>query len=91
MKVAIAGSIIHDEIIPLEGEPTDSFGGILYNVVAFAEAFGQDATIVPICHVGTDDISELRARYLDDYPQIHLDGILPHPGGSNQNILKYLS
>jgi sugar/nucleoside kinase (ribokinase family) len=91
MKISVAGSMMHDEIVPLKGRPKESYGGIVYNVVALAETCGREVTIVPICHSGSGDIPEFKKRYFDKYPQVVTDGVVPFPKGSNRNTLTYLT
>jgi sugar/nucleoside kinase (ribokinase family) len=91
MKICVVGSVMYDEIFPYQGERKESFGGVLYNILALARVFGRDATIHPVTRLGADHLPVVIERYLHGLPSVHLQGIRINPEGTNQNTLRYPS
>lgn len=91
MKVAVIGTIMLDEIFPYEGERRESFGGILYNVLAFAHLLGPQDQICPICYVGKEYRAQIIEEHFREFPNIDPSGIRVSPGGQDRNTLRYVS
>jgi sugar/nucleoside kinase (ribokinase family) len=91
MKVAVIGTIMLDEIHPYEGAPRESFGGILYNVLAFAHLLGPEDTVCPICYVGKDHREQIIEEHFAGFPNIDPGGLRVSPMGTDRNILRYVS
>lgn len=89
MKIAVIGTVMRDEIHTARGERRESFGGILYNVVALAAMTRRTDRILPICHLGAEHLELLRERYFSRTPQIDASGIRISPDGTDQNVLRY--
>jgi sugar/nucleoside kinase (ribokinase family) len=91
MKIGVIGSIMQDEIFPYNGERKESFGGILYNVLALASIFQDEAEICPVCWVGESQYPEIRRLYLDRLRNVNVAGIKKNPSGNDQNTLRYIT
>ncbi len=63
MKIAILGSVCHDEIVTHLGERKTSYGGILYNVAALESIVDDQTQLLPIAHVGYDRYEEIVALF----------------------------
>ena len=68
------GTINRDTILTPDGVKTESYGGLLYSILALAEIASPDASIYPICNVGHDMEAVVRER-LASYPHVKFDGI----------------
>ena len=90
MKVTVIGTIARDTIFTLDGERIESYGGILYNVVALANLADADTTICPVCNLG-EDIYETVVEMLQVYPNLDLRGIRKVPQPNNHVTLIYRS
>ena len=91
MKISVIGSVMYDEIFPYKGERKESFGGVLYNILALARVFGRDATIHPVSKLGADHLPVIIEQYLQGLSNVQLQGIRINPEGTNQNTLRYPS
>lgn len=91
MKVAVIGTIMLDEIFPYDGERRESFGGILYNVLAFAHLLGPHDGICPICYVGKEYRAQIIEQHFHEFPNIDPSGIRVSPGGQDRNTLRYVT
>jgi sugar/nucleoside kinase (ribokinase family) len=91
VKVAVIGTIMLDEIFPYEGEPRESFGGILYNVLAFAHLLGPNDMVSPICYVGQEQRAQIIEEHFREFPSIDASGMYVSPGGQDRNTLRYVS
>lgn len=89
MKVSVIGTIMRDEIHTLRGERRESFGGILYNIVALASLTRSTDIIEPICCMGGDHLEHLKSRHFQLLQQIRLNGVVISPDGTDENILTY--
>jgi sugar/nucleoside kinase (ribokinase family) len=63
-NIVVIGTINRDTIIFPDGRKTESFGGILYNILSLSHLGREDARIHPVCNLGYDVygrvISQLR-------------------------------
>ncbi|MBI5154014.1 carbohydrate kinase family protein [Candidatus Poribacteria bacterium] len=89
MKIAVAGTVMRDEIHTVRGERRESFGGILYNVLALAAMTTGEDSIRPICALGADHLAAIREQYFSRYRQIDCRGMRENPDGTDENILRY--
>ena len=60
------------------------------NVISLAELLDENSIIYPISRVGKEHMDAVRAT-LNPYPNVDTGGIQINPGGTNENILKYIS
>ncbi len=89
MKVAVVGTINYDTVVSEDGDRFESFGGILYNIVALAQ-LEPGIEIYPITWIGQDRKDQLQ-ELLDKYPQVKTEEIKVSPSGTNANLLVYRS
>lgn len=87
-RIALLGTINRDTIHTADGVTTESYGGLLYSILALAEIASEHATIYPICNVGRDMEDVVREK-LAPYPQVKLDGIRFVPGKNPHCFLDY--
>ncbi|MDP6038422.1 MAG: carbohydrate kinase family protein [Candidatus Latescibacteria bacterium] len=73
-RIALLGTINRDTIHTADGITTESYGGLLYSILALAEIASEDSAIYPICNVGSDMESVIREK-LEPYPHVKFDGI----------------
>ena len=87
-RIALLGTINRDTIHTADGVTTESYGGLLYSILALAEIASDRAAIYPICNVGRDMEDVVREK-LAPYPQVKLDGIRFVPGKNPHCFLDY--
>ena len=73
-RIALLGTINRDTIHTADGVTTESYGGLLYSILALAEIASPDSHIYPICNVGYDMEDVVRDK-LAPYPHVKFDGI----------------
>jgi sugar/nucleoside kinase (ribokinase family) len=73
-KIVIIGTINKDTIIFPDGKKTESFGGILYNILAFSCLGKEYVKIYPVCNVGYDVYNQV-ISYLKNRNNVMLGGI----------------
>lgn len=73
-RIALLGTINRDTIHTADGVTTESYGGLLYSILALAEIASEDSAIYPICNVGSDMESVVREK-LAPYLHVKFDGI----------------
>lgn len=73
-KLVVIGTINKDTIIFPDGKKTESFGGILYNILALSYLGGEDVKIYPVCNLGYDVYRQVTSR-LKNCDNVKLDGI----------------
>ena len=54
LRIALLGTINRDTIHTADGVTTESYGGLLYSILALAEIASSHVAIYPICNVGAD-------------------------------------
>ena len=79
MKIAILGAVCFDEILTLDGERRESFGGILYNAAAFASVLDAGDAAVPFTKIGEDRFDAAIAEFRR-LPHVDTSGIVPCRG-----------
>ena len=87
-RIALLGTINRDTIHTADGVTTESYGGLLYSILALAEIASDRAAIYPICNVGRDMEDVVREK-LAPYPQVKLDGIRFVPEKNPHCFLDY--
>lgn len=88
MKIVIIGTINKDLILPFQGAPIQSIGGIYYSTSALSKMAGSDEEVVPISFVGNDLYDPL-LRLLKQYPNVSIDGLIPLEQKNHEVILEY--
>lgn len=88
LRIALLGTINRDTIHTADGVTTQSYGGLLYSILALAEIASDRAAIYPICNVGRDMEDAVREK-LAPYPQVKMDGIRFVPGKNPHCFLDY--
>ena len=73
-KIVVIGTINKDTIIFPNGKKTESFGGILYNILTLSYLGREDVKIYPVCNLGYDVYGQVIA-YLKNCDNVELDGI----------------
>lgn len=73
-RIALLGTINRDTIHTADGVTTESYGGLLYSILALAEIAPHGLSIYPVCNVGYDMEDVVREK-LAPYPQVKYDGI----------------
>jgi hypothetical protein len=73
-KVTVIGTINKDTIIFPNGKKTQSFGGILYNILALSYLGGENGKIYPVCNLGYDIYGQVTSR-LKNCDNVELSGI----------------
>ncbi len=86
--IAVIGTINWDRIQPFQGEPFESLGGIVYNVVALSY-LAQGERICPVAWVGQDR----QDLVMELFGRLGVDGagISVHPGITNRVALRYIT
>lgn len=87
-RIALLGTINRDTIHTPDGVTTESYGGLLYSILALAEIASPDASIYPVCNVGADMEDVVREK-LAPYPQVKFDGITFIDGKNPHCFLEY--
>jgi sugar/nucleoside kinase (ribokinase family) len=73
-KLVVIGTINKDTIIFPNGKKTESFGGILYNILALSYLGGEDVKIYPVCTLGYDVYKQVISS-LKNCNNVDLSGI----------------
>ena len=73
-KIVVIGTINKDTIIFPNGKKTESFGGILYNILALSYLGGEDGKIYPVCNLGYDVYNQVISS-LKNCNTVDLSGI----------------
>ncbi len=91
MRIGLFGTVMHDEIYALDGTCFESFGGILYNLVALSAAAGPEHQLVPFGRLSPEHLAHLRRTILADLPNVDLSHLYPQEAGTDSNILRYVT
>ena len=89
MRIAVIGTIMRDEIHTASGEVVESFGGILYNVVALAALTRGTDKVVPVCRIGKDHLAHITERYMGLSGHVPATCVHASPGGTDENLIRY--
>ncbi len=90
MNIAILGTINKDLILPFEGPPIQSFGGIFYSISTLSKLGGTDILIKPISYIGEDVHQPLLALLKKDN-NVSSNGLIVANQKNHEVILEYLS
>jgi len=88
MKVSVVGAAVYDEIITHEGKRRESYGGIIYNLIALSSVGDEDLVILPISNVAEDRFDDV-FRIIKDVPKVDTSGLRKVPGELTQVKLIY--
>ena len=88
LRIALLGTINRDTIYTADGVTTESYGGLLYSILALAEIASSQVVIYPICNVGADMETVVRKK-LAPYPHVKFDGIQFVSGKNPHCFLDY--
>lgn len=91
MQLALIGTVMHDQIETVDGRRFESFGGILYNAMALATVTGPGDRIMPLALLAAEHRDYLAEHYFRRFPQIDPSRLTTNPGGTDANILKYVT
>ncbi len=91
MRIGLFGTVMHDQIYGLDGQPFESFGGILYNLLALAAAAGPQDELVPFGRISPEHLDRLRRTTLAELPNVDLSHLYPNETGTDSNILRYVT
>ncbi|RKY67181.1 MAG: hypothetical protein DRQ08_00775 [Candidatus Latescibacterota bacterium] len=87
LKVVALGTINRDTIRTPDGEVTESYGGLLYTLLALASLW-PEASVHPVCNVG-EDVWEAVASLLFSLPSVGREGVRKVPCKNNHVSITY--
>lgn len=87
-KIAAIGTINRDTIHTPDGVVTESYGGLLYTVLALGSLADPDTLVYPICNVG-EDMWTVAMDLLGRSDRIRVEGVRRVPTKNNHVILYY--
>lgn len=90
MKIAVLGTLNKDLILPFEGSPIQSFGGIYYTITTLSKIGGNDVNIFPISYIGID-VHQTVIALFKKLGNIEGSGLLPIDQKNHEVILEYIS
>lgn len=90
MKITVIGTINKDLILPFNGAPIESFGGIFYNISVLSQLCREDDQIIPLSFIGEDVKINIDA-VLEKLPNIYTEGLIPIEQINHKVILEYES
>ncbi|MCK4386080.1 MAG: carbohydrate kinase family protein [candidate division Zixibacteria bacterium] len=85
-KIVVIGTINKDTIIFPNGKKTESFGGILYNILALSYLGREEVKIYPVCNLGYDVYDQVISQ-LENCNNVELDGIKKVDSKNNHAFL----
>jgi len=87
-KITVIGTINKDTIIFPDKTRGESFGGILFNILALSYLGGRDVRIFPVCNLGYDVYDEVM-EYLKKCKNVEISGIRKVNKKNNHAFLIY--
>lgn len=87
-KLTIIGTITRDTIILPDGKKSESFGGILYNIIPLAYLAPENLRITPVCNLGADIYGKV-LLFLKGFKNINTSGICRVNENNNHVYLHY--
>lgn len=90
MKIAVIGTINKDLILPFDGSPIQSIGGIYYSIAALSQMSGELVNLFPVSFLGADFYHHFLA-ILNRYPNVNPAGLIPIDQKNHEVILEYVS
>ena len=90
MKITVIGTINKDLILPFQGTPIESFGGIFYNISILSYLMESTDQIIPVSFIGEDIQTPLMA-VLKKMPNVSAEGLIPISQTNHKVILEYVA
>lgn len=90
MKITVIGTINKDLILPFQGAPIESFGGIFYNIAILSHLMDSNDEIIPVSFVGEDVQTPIMA-VLKEFPNVSTHGLIPIDKKNHKVIIEYVS
>ncbi len=90
MKITVIGTINKDIIIPYQGVPQQSLGGIFYSITTLMNFMKDGEQIIPVSYVGKE-LSHLIEAFKVKWKQVDFSGLIPLDEHNHQVILEYTS
>lgn len=90
MKITVIGTINKDLILPFQGTPIESFGGIFYNISILSYLMETTDEIIPVSFIGEDIQTPIKA-VLNKMPNVSTEGLIPIKQTNHKVILEYVA
>ena len=90
MKITVIGTINKDLILPFQGAPIESYGGIFYNIAILSQLVDETDEIIPVSYLGEDVQTPVMA-VLKELPRVSTEGLIPIDQKNHKVILEYQS
>lgn len=90
MKITVIGTINKDLILPFQGAPIESYGGIFYNIAILSQLIDKTDLIIPVSFIG-EDVQTPMMAVLKKLPNVSTDGLIPIDQKNHKVILEYQS
>jgi sugar/nucleoside kinase (ribokinase family) len=90
LKIGVIGTFILDHIYNLDGEKTESLGGLTYTLAVLANLLSDKDEIYPIAQVGSDGYDKI-ITFLSNYKNVRLDGLKWNEQNNTHVTLRYHS
>ncbi len=90
MKIVVIGTINKDIILPFEGAPIQSFGGIYYTITTLSTLANSSLEIMPVSFMGKDVFPHFTAL-LANFENVEKSGLIPIDQKNHEVILEYHS
>lgn len=87
-RIAVLGTITRDTVIYPDARRIESFGGILYNVLALSYLGKGNVEIYPVCNLGYDTYDSV-SGILKECKNVRTEGIKKVKVRNNHNLLLY--
>lgn len=90
MKITVIGTVNKDLILPFQGSPIESFGGIFYTVAVLSRLMEPTDEIIPVSFVG-EDLSDPIKAVFQKMGNVSTEGLIPIDQINHKVILEYVS
>lgn len=87
-EIAVLGTITRDTVVYPDARKIESFGGILYNVLALSYLGKRNVKIYPVCNLGYDTYDSALG-ILKECKNVRTEGIRKVKVKNNHNLLLY--
>jgi sugar/nucleoside kinase (ribokinase family) len=87
-RIAVLGTITRDTVIYPDARKIESFGGVLYNILALSYLGKKNVEIHPVCNLGYDAYDSV-LRVLKECKNVRTEGIKKVKVKNNHNFLIY--
>ncbi len=88
MKIGVVGTFVRDRIIFLQGQKSQSIGGLFFTVSYLANLLGPEDEVMPVCFVG-EDFYEIVVEQLSQYSNVSIGGLTRLPRKNTMVQLTY--